>query len=198
MIKNIIFDMGNVLIEFQPDIFLKRMGVNDVNDRNIILNNSVFSSYWMDYDLGLFNMKELINKCLLSIPDYLKRYAKELIRNWHKYSNAIEGMSEYIQSLKDRSYRLYILSNAGYNMPFYIKRFPYNMFDGKIVSAYYHIKKPDKKIYKLILNKYKLNISECIFVDDTKENVDSAKEFGMKAICFKDVDKLKKELEGLL
>lgn len=198
MIKNIIFDMGNVLIEFKPELFLKRMGIVDENERNIIINNSVETQYWTDYDLGKTTIKKLTDKCLKKIPDHLKSDARELIRNWHAYAKPVEGMPELVLSLKRKEYKLYVLSNAGYNQPSYLKNFPYYSFDGKVVSAFYRSSKPNKKIYEILLKKYNLNKAECLFIDDIQENVNGANKAGIKAILFKDTETLKKQLEELL
>ena len=197
MIKNFIFDMGGVLIEWSPIEFIKRLGVND-KDIDLIYESTVKKPYWHEYDLGQINKEELYQKCLNHLPVRLHKIAKEFIGNWSSVSKEIEGMNEYCLSLKQKGYKLYMLTNAGKNQVYYIRNYPYKYFDGKCVSAHYGVGKPDKEFYEILLKKYNLNRDECIFVDDVLENVLGAEKIGIKAIQFKSVEQLRKEVSKLL
>ena len=198
MIKNIIFDMGNVLIDFKPDLFLEKMGLSNPKDRKIILDNCVEKDYWLQYDLGKINIDTLIQKSLENVPNHLKKYTKELIRNWYKYAEVVKGMPELVQELKDKGYKLYLLSNAGYNQPSYFKKFPYKL-DGQVVSAFYHVAKPDAKIYEILLNKYHLKANECLFIDDRPANVLGAADQRIAVgLTFTNIKELRKDLKKYL
>lgn len=193
MIKNVIFDMGGVLIEWDPIRFLQRFGVKDDNEIQTILNNTVRKKYWTDYDLGRIDLDTLVNKSLKGLPKHLHKYAILFIRDWASVSNPIEGMIEYTNYLKKKGYKLYLLSNAGKNQPYYFRRFPYKHFDGRCVSAFYGVGKPDKEFFDALLNKYKLKAQECVFTDDMKANIAAANSYGIKAYQFKSAKQIKKD-----
>lgn len=195
MIKNVLFDMGNVLIEWQPELFLQRLGVSNKEDIDTIMNNAVRKKYWHDYDLGTVTKEELIKKSCNGLPKRLHKYVKLLVNNWHDVSHVIEGMPEYTRYLKKKGIKIYILSNAGKNQPYYIRKFPYSHFDGKCVSAYYGVGKPNKELYEICLKKFNLKAEECVFTDDMQANVDAANKLGIKAYLFKNTEKLKKDLK---
>lgn len=195
MIKNIIFDMGGVLIEWNPTLFLQRFGLTDKKEIQIVLDNTVNKKHWHEYDMGMFDLDTLVKKCLRNTPEHLQKVTKEFATNWASVSNTIEGMPEYINYLKKKGYKIFLLSNAGKNQPYYFRKFPYSYFNGRCVSAFYGVGKPDKKIYEALLNKYNLKAEECVFTDDVKANVDSAKKLGIKAFVFKNTNKLKKDLQ---
>ncbi len=190
--------MGNVLIDFKPDLFLEKMGLNDPKDRKIIIDNTIEKDYWSQYDLGKININTLIQKSLDNVPDYLKKYTKELTRNWYKYADVIKGMPQLLEELRQKGYKLYLLSNAGYNQASYFKKFPYQL-DGQVVSAFYHVSKPDAKIYEILLKKYHLKGQECIFIDDRPENVLGAVVPGITiGLTFKNTKELRKDLKKYL
>lgn len=190
--------MGGVLIEWNPELFLKRMGLLDKEAQKLITDSIVNTKYWHQYDLGIITRKDIEEKTLKKLPEELRKYGKKLINNWVDYCQPVKGMSEYTKSLQAKGYKVYMLTNAGKNQPYYIKKYPYDHFDGKIVSSLYGVCKPDRKIYELLLKKYNLNREECIFTDDNMPNVEGARKAGMKAVLYRDLKTLKKDIKELL
>lgn len=103
----------------------------------------------------------------------------------------------YIYTLKDKGYHLYILSNLIKETHDYLARVVdiENYFDGAVFSHEVGLRKPDKEMYECILNKYNLNKDETIFFDDKERNVISANEMGIKSYVFNSLDDLKRVVE---
>jgi len=98
----------------------------------------------------------------------------------------IEGAKEFCDYIKNKGYGIYVLSNASDRFHKYFPRFlPLDYFNGVVVSSDIHMIKPYEGIYKYILDKYKLNPEECLFIDDRKENIEGAEKFKIKVELFK-------------
>lgn len=94
-------------------------------------------------------------------------------------------MFNFIKAVRKKGYKIYILSNAPIeSRAFFKQNGILQFFDGAIFSAEEKIVKPDKRIYKILLNRYNLRAEECLFLDDRKENIDSALELNFNRICF--------------
>ena len=88
----------------------------------------------------------------------------------------VKGAKEFCEYIKNKGYGIYILSNASDRFHQYFPRFlPLDFFNGVAVSSDIHMIKPYEGIYKYILEKYKLNPEECLFIDDRLENIEGAK-----------------------
>lgn len=185
MIKNIIFDMGQVLIKFDPDYFIDRVGVDSPIDK-IILMREVFKSVeWSMMDRGTFDEKEALRRMYARLPEHLRDVATQLTCDWPKMAPQIDGSYELIEELKNNGYKIYLLSNASVSQKDYWKDIPCSkFFDGTVVSSYINLVKPQQEIYKHILDKFSLKADESIFIDDSTLNVEGAIYYGMKGIVF--------------
>lgn len=193
MIKNVIFDMGNVLIEWNPTEFMKRLGLTDSNDIKIILDR--MKKYWAKGDAGEITLTELTKSLQKGAPKRLHAFIKKFVYKWPAVAKPIDGMPEYTRYLQSKGIKIYMLSNANKNQPYYIRKFPYDNFDGKCISAFYGTSKPDKRFYEALLKKYHLKAEECVFTDDMTINVEGARKAGIKSYLFKNTEKLKKDLK---
>ena len=98
----------------------------------------------------------------------------------------LKGAKEFCDYLKNKGYRLYVLSNASDKFYIYFPRFlPLDYFTGYVVSCDIHMLKPNEEIYKHILEKYNLKAEESLFIDDIEKNVEGAKKVNINAEVFK-------------
>lgn len=195
MIKNMIFDMGNVLLSFSPHKYVDALPLNDKDKR--IIYNEVYSSWKNSYlDRGDFTEEAYVEACVNTIGEKFRTHIEELVYNWSKDVVAVPGMKELIKELKDKGYKIYLLSNAGYRQHEYWEKIPgHEYFDGTLISCDVKTLKPEPKMYEALFKKFKLTPSECLFIDDLPINIYGAMEAGMEGIVFNDeTEELRAEL----
>lgn len=194
MIKNVIFDLGNVLVDFTPLEYLESLGYSKEKSKEIY-RATILDPIWDDMDAGKYLSKEEY------IPTFINKYPnlKGEIENflggpW--MDNVIFPIKEnqvLINIVRDRKLKYYILSNY----PFDAFNHTYDKCDfirnadGMVVSSYVKVSKPDPKIYELLMDKYNLKANECVFIDDRSCNIDTAIKLGMKGIVHTDLDSTK-------
>jgi len=182
MLRNIIFDLGNVLISFVPSEFLKKKNYPQ-NIRNTILNDIFRSDEWKMLDNGDITTREAIDS--ITLKSTLKREEIALIFSLRtEVMFPLDNNVRLLPVLKKRGFRLYYLSNFPLDSFEEIRNdyFFFRHFDGGIISSEVKLSKPDLRIFKLFLDKYSLLPEECLYIDDLEENVDSARLAGMKAL----------------
>lgn len=197
MIRNIVFDIGNVLTDFRWKEFLRDKGFDDAMiDR--IAKASVMSPFWNEFDRGEWDADKLMAEFVKLDPGI----EKEL----HIAYDDIRGMvtkREYaipwIQELKGKGFGIYYLSNFSYKAYVDCREaldfIPYT--DGGILSYQDRVIKPGEEIYKLLLSRYDLKAEECVFLDDTLRNVEAAEKLGFYGICFQTKEQAEAELRKL-
>ncbi|MBE6070630.1 MAG: HAD family phosphatase [Clostridium butyricum] len=193
MIKNIIFDLGNVLLKFDPRKYLEtKIPVEKIN----MLYKIIFQSKeWALLDRGTITEEKAIAN-IISRNVELKEYITIIFENWYDILEPIEKNVKILELLKKHGYKIYYLSNF-HDLAFkYVtKKYDFfHNFDGGVVSYEEKMLKPEDEIYKQIIKKYELEPSECIFIDDTKENIDGAIKNGLHGIHLKDFETLEEEL----
>lgn len=197
MIKNIIFDMGNVLIDFDPIRYIKELGINDKEEEEKIYKATYlnYKSVYMDY--GKITDEEFIDHVVQGLGEEYREKIKTLILNWTDYLTPIKGMEELIVELKNKGYKIYLLSNASFNQHNYWEKIPAHVhFDGKIVSCDVGAIKPFKEIYEALYKKYNIKPEESFFIDDLIINIFGANQTGMEGYVFTgNVVDLRKELK---
>ena len=195
MIKNVIFDMGNVLIYFHKDIFLDQAGVTG-EDRKL-LERVVFESLeWARLDRGSLKEAEAEKLMCARLPERLHGAVHYFIWAWDKPLRPVRGMATLARELKEKGYRLYLLSNAASRQHEYWHDIPGSeYFEGSLISADHMLTKPDKAFYQLLLDTFSLKADECVFIDDSIVNVERAYRCGLHAIAFHDdVEELRQKL----
>ena len=195
MIKNIVFDLGNVLVKWIPETFLA--GYSE-SEKEMFRKAIYFSENWLRLDRGELSEDELFELICSEIPERYRADVKKLVR-WYDMSGQIEGMEQLVLKLKAKGYRLYILSNTSKVFYRFKELFPViDHFDGAFVSADHGVLKPDKQIFRLFCQHFSVSPKECVFIDDTAVNVESATEEGFAGVVFNgNADELKKELVNL-
>lgn len=190
MIKNVIFDLGDVLINNNSFEYIKTLGYSD-EKTNALYQALAIDSVWHDKDIGIY---ESYVDCIPIFqnhhPELVKEIADFFQDSWMEkvYTPIEENMVLYNRA-KELGYDIFFLTNYSVDGFAYLEEnydFIRNV-KGKIVSSHVHCCKPERKIYELLLNKYQLNASECIFFDDNINNILAAKEVGIVAVLFTDV-----------
>lgn len=196
-VKNIIFDMGGVLVDFDPDRSLRSHFPEEVH--GLIKKNTFLSDEWREMDRGTIEVEDAVKIMCARLPEELRAEASQMILDHDTEMPAIENMYPVVEALSKSGYKIYLLSNC----PMWLYEFSkhisaFRFFDGFIVSAEYNQIKPDEDIYHTLFAKFNLVPSECFFIDDSIKNVETGLKLGMKAHCFadKDIDKLKAALKN--
>lgn len=198
MIRNIVFDMGNVLIHWRPQLFAERLGVPE-EDRPLLLRELFGSVEWIQMDRGTLSMEDGLAAVCRRLPPRLHAPARELTWNWwRRWLLPVEGMAELAGELKALGYGIYLLSNAKSDLPLYFDLIPGSeYFDGKIVSADWKLLKPQPEIYETLLREYGLRAEECFFIDDLNINIEGARFVGMDGAIFDgDLSRLRRDLNA--
>jgi putative hydrolase of the HAD superfamily len=179
MIRNIVFDLGNVLISFKPSDYLEKIQYPE-EIRNTILTDIFGSNEWLRLDNGDISTEEAINA--ISEKSTLKKALITRIFNtrteiFHPIRNNIKILPE----LKKGGFKLYYLSNFPVDIYDDVKNANsfFKFFDGGIISAEINISKPDIRIFRVFLEKFNLKPEECLYLDDIEKNVKSAVSAGM-------------------
>lgn len=198
MIKNIIFDMGNVIFQFDFDHLL---GSFYQGEQFEMLKNRIFSK-WALMDDERMSHEEYKKMVLDGLSDDLKVPAENVLERWEEFMKPTPRMHEYIAELKEKGYKLYLLSNIPTHFVERQYMFPVlKLFDGLVFSSVVKMLKPDEKIFNYLIDEYSLDKNECFFIDDTEENVKAAEKLGIKSFLFdksgKNFDAMKAEIERL-
>ncbi len=200
MIHNIVFDIGMVLADFRwKEYMLKDLGFSpEVMD--VFAKRLVLSPLWDEFDLGIRPTDEIIAEMKKQLPEYPKE--RELFFSRIEDIAVSFPYSEaWIRDLKERGCAVYLLSN--YPRRTYRihekKHFGFAaLVDGKVVSGFERVSKPDPAIYRILLERYQLKAEECVFIDDRQVNIDTALSLGMQGIVFTSYEDAKNKLNALL
>ena len=199
MINTIIFDIGMVLVDFCWCDMLHGFGLEG-DDFEIVANATVRHPAWEEFDKGIMTTEEVIDAFAENAPAY-RRYIEQIFEDPTKMISQYDYAKPWIKELKERGYKVYILSN--WSKPTYeacldneLDFLP--LVDGAVFSFQEHLIKPDKKIFELICDRYNINRYEAVFLDDNISNVISSLEFGLNTIHFKTYNQGRRELEILL
>ena len=198
MIRNIIFDMGNVLLHFDREAFLDAVDVHGA-DRELLLRQVYLSLEWSQMDRGSLTEAEAAERMCRRVPPRLWDKVHLLVDQWDRPILPMAGMEELVRELKEKGYRIYLLSNASLRQHEYWPRVPGSeYFDGTVVSADLHLVKPQPEIYLYTLCRFGLKAEECVFIDDATLNVEGAVSCGLSGIVYHgDTEELRTELRSL-
>lgn len=197
MIKNIIFDMGGVLIDYNPEKTL--YGMFDKETADILLRVVFRNSLWADKDRGIIMPDEIMEKVKPEIPEAVFEKVSEMVDNFYPYMPPFEKMVGFIEMLKEKGFGIYLLSNASSDFHERRKDIPaLSLFDGVLISADHKLLKPEKEIYEKLYEAFSLKPEECFFIDDVQANIDGAAATGMQGHCYYhgDLEILKRDMEA--
>jgi len=183
--KTLLFDMGNVLLRFQPRDLLSHYTDDQAQlDR---IHNALFTSLWYELDLGVRTSEEILAEVYQRILPHDHSVLETFMATWYTHMRAIEPMENLIQELKKLGYPLILCSNA--SMQFFEYQRHYTVlqhFDAFVISAKIKHAKPHQAFFDYVLKTYHLQARSCIFVDDLVQNIEGAKQKGFNVYHFRD------------
>ena len=198
MIKNIIFDFGGVLLDWNPRYLYKSYFNNDEEMEHFLAD--ICNGEWnIRQDAGR-PFAEAVKELQAKFPEYAEAI-QMYDEDWEKILKCeLPESIDLLKELKFMGYGIYGLTNwsaekIGYAFANYSF---FSLFDGIVVSGVEKVVKPDRKIYEILLERYSLKPGECVFIDDNQDNVDMAKVLGINAIRFDNIGNVKEHLETLL
>ena len=199
MIRNILFDMGNVLIRFDPLLFMKDIGCTEKEIK--ILTSELFrSTDWVSADRGTIDEEILIERACARTDPSLHEKIRELVNHWYRRHLMIEGSEALVRELHDEGYELYLLTNAASRQHIYWPEYPVSAYFPKervFLSADRKCLKPSPQFFLGALQLFGLNAEECIFIDDNVTNAEGAVHCGIQAIVFNnDIIELRRRLKA--
>ena len=197
MIKNIIFDIGNVLTDFRWREFLQDKGFDEAMV-NRIAKASVLNPDWAELDRGVWSEEEIMQAFVKADPEI----EKELYEAFGNVTGMVTPRAyaiPWLQELKEKGYKVWYLSNFSHKAEVEcaeaLNFLPF--MDGGILSYQDKLIKPDAAIYELLLSRYHLIADECVFLDDTLVNIEAAEALGIHGIHFKTKEQAEEELRTL-
>lgn len=197
MIKNIVFDMGNVLVDFCWEEDFHNKGLfGETFER--VADATTRNEDWDEFDLANLTHEEIIEKFIENDPEMAEeiRLATSTIKGMIRKRDYAEDI---IIRAKKAGYKVLLLSNfspqALNEAASELTYIP--LADGYIFSCDYHVVKPSKEIYNLLLEKYDIKAEETVFLDDSEKNIKGAIACGINGIVFKNLNDAMKQLKDL-
>lgn len=195
MIKNIIFDMGNVLTIYHAKDYITKYVKNE-KDYKLIANQVCASIEWIKMDRGTLTDEEAIESICKRIPIHLHDTVSRFIHEFRMEQVKNPLMEDLIQQLK-KDYLLYLFSNTSYRFHKFSRNIEsIKYMDGIWISCEYGYLKPEPEAYASFLQKFQLNPNECFFIDDSPANIEAAQRQGMEGCVYhQDIQELKEILK---
>ena len=177
--KNIVFDLGGVVVARDP-----RKVSAEFQEFFSFIYQIPMPHFWEEYDRGTSSLEEVKNY-ICEHNDCSRELCDEYIATAIDLQEEIVPTKSLIEQLKMAGYRLYVLSNMSPEFIDFIRRLPvYANFDGEVVSCEENVVKPEPEIFRLLLNRYSLDASECLFIDDRIDNIEASEREGICGFHF--------------
>jgi 2-haloacid dehalogenase len=194
--NTIIFDLGGVLIDWNPDYVYRTIFPNE-EDMRWFYQNICTSDWNEEQDAGrpLSEATELLVKKFPEHEHHIRAYYgrwEEMLRG------PIDETVAILRSLKNNpDYKLYALTNwSAETFPVALKRYDFlHWFDGRLVSGEEKTRKPYKEIYELLIKRFDIDPTKSIYTDDNVRNLGPAKDLGIHTIHFRSPEQFKQELQ---
>jgi len=196
MIRNVILDIGRVLIGFEWMEYINRLFDEETGQK---VTDALWKThYWWELDRAVLSEEEILEKFYSAGPD-VKDWLREAFDRVGECMTRFEYAIPWIEDLKENGYRVYYLSNYSEHLmranPEVLDFLPH--MDGGVFSCYVKLIKPDPEIYRTLMDKYDLKAEECLFIDDREENVAAARELGMQGIRFENYEQAKSDFDTI-
>ena len=198
MIRNIVFDIGRVLVDFDPLAYLRSFGFSEETVQTLI--QVVFGKSWNAYDRGDYHCVDDLCTSLVRHHPALRAEIQTVLRSdWVRIHTLKADTAAYLASLKERGYRVFLLSNLAKESHDFIKRYAFfHQVDGGVFSYQERVCKPERKIYEILLTRYALKPEETVFLDDSAANIAAAQDCGLHTVLFTTCGAAQETLEAIL
>ena len=197
MIKNIILDIGDVLVKSNYQAFFQRKGL-DGETANRVANATFFSPAWRELDRGVWSFERILDAFVENDPQD-EEILRTVFQDAADFILAYPYAESWIRSLQAERLKVYCLSNLSDKIVRDCRKELafLDLVDGRILSWEEKLIKPDPTIYRLLLDRYQLRAEECVFLDDSTVNVATAISMGLHGIVFQNQLQAQKEIEKL-
>ena len=201
--KNLVFDMGNVLIEWNSEKILKAI-TEDIHLQDLLRKEVFETGLWVETDEGVKTREEVIEIVTGKLGEDYRNEITQLLRYWYKYADVFTKVQDRIIELSKSDYSIYILSNTAFTFYDLVKEgyLPAtSVAKGMVLSCEEKVLKPDEKIYNILLERYNLDPHDTMFFDDLPENIWGAARCGINGFVVENeselltyLDKLREEM----
>ncbi len=198
MIKNIIFDFGKVLVDYDFSLIIHKLFSDADSERRF--TDIMTSDEFLDRcDMEEIPFREIIEDMKCRYPEFRNEFQEFYERYPDFVIGEMKGMRSLLERLKAKGFRLYGLTNWCSAVHEVMRRYGiFSLLDGRVISSEEKLIKPDTAIYLRVCGKYGLDPAECLFTDDKQKNIDGAKSAGMEAVLFTDAETLENYLRDSL
>ena len=182
MIRNIIFDLGNVIINYNQEQIINNFTKQE-EEIKYIYDEIFHAPEWELMDLGNITNDEATEVINKRNKFKYQKLTDNFLHEWYKKQEINRDIVEIAKKLKRNGYKLFVLSNMANLTYEYFKNDEFfSLCTGIIISAHEHLIKPDEKVFRLLLDRYKLNAEECLFIDDdpSEQNYKTANKIGIQ------------------
>ena len=185
MIKNLIFDFGQVLVHFDPE-YMTRCYTSNKGDVELLKTVVFDRLYWDKLDSNDITDEELLEAVKARLPKDLHTTAEKIYNNWYYNLPEMEGMRELLAFVREKGFKTYILSDVSIGFSDRYEEIDIlKGFDGYCFSAKEGICKPDPAAIENLMEKYGLDPAECFFIDDREVNINGAAVAGVRGLVFR-------------
>ncbi len=183
MIKSIVFDLGRVLLKYEPKEYL--LSKYSENIANILYENIFNSAVWLDLDRGSISNEAAIEMISERIPEYSKE-VYYLLNNWTDLLIPVDEMVNLLYDLKARGYNIFLITNF-HKDAFYKVFLRYEFFENfekYVLSSEVYLLKPEIEIFELLCDYCAIDPAESLFIDDSYPNIEAAEKLGFKTVHY--------------
>ena len=193
-IKNVIFDLGAVMFDWNPEKITQNF-TGDIELQKRIQSELYYHQDWMDFDCALITEKQAIERASKRLSLSLNKTEK-LFMQTKQSLTLILKTHELLVDVKNKKLNAYCLSNISPELFEHLNEQHelFDLFDGIVTSGVEKVGKPDEQIFNILLKRFQLESKECLFIDDSLANTDTAKSIGIHSVTFKGSDNCYKEV----
>lgn len=197
MIRNIVFDIGGVLMRFDTRALTAAFAADEA-DARLLYREFFEGTDWIGVD-RCGDEREALARIQSRLPERLRQGAAQLMAQWDRFLDPIGEMNALGEELADKGYALYILSNVSPRVHTFRERIPlWPRVRGAVISSEERLLKPDPAIYRRLYERFRLVPEECVFIDDSNANIEAARWTGMHGCLYRgEIGPVRDELRRL-